>query len=88
MICPTLKPLAAVCSVVSKLQRLLVGMGCSTQFSVVNGLTVILIKLTLGLRLEEPAAQLLLSQTLSSGDTLCLAVEEKELVLRAEKKHV
>ena len=39
-------------------------------------------------RVEEPAAQLLLSQTLSSGDTLCLAVEEEELVLRAEKKQI
>ena len=39
-------------------------------------------------RVEEPAAQLLLSQTLSFGDTLCLAVEEEELVLRAEKQGV
>ena len=39
-------------------------------------------------RVEEPAAQLLLSQTLSSGDTLCLAVEEQELVLRTEKQQV
>ena len=39
-------------------------------------------------RVEEPAAQLILSQTLASGDTLCLAVEEKELVLRTEKKQI
>ncbi len=39
-------------------------------------------------RVEEPAAELLLSQTLSSGDTLCLAVEEEQLVLRAEKKQI
>ena len=39
-------------------------------------------------QVEEPAAQLLLSQTLSSGDTLCLAVEERELVLRTEKQKV
>ena len=39
-------------------------------------------------RVEEPAAQLLLSQTLSSGDTLCLAVEEQKIVLRAEKQQV
>lgn len=37
-------------------------------------------------RVEEPAAQLLLSRTLAAGDTLCLAVEKKELVLRAEKQ--
>jgi ATP-dependent Clp protease ATP-binding subunit ClpC len=36
-------------------------------------------------RVEEPAAQLLLDQTLAAGDTLCLAVEEKTLVLHAEK---
>ncbi len=39
-------------------------------------------------RVEEPAAQLLLSQTLSSGDTLCLAVEEQKIVLRTEKQQV
>ena len=39
-------------------------------------------------RVEEPAAELLLSRQLVSGDTLCLAVEETELVLRAEKKQV
>ena len=39
-------------------------------------------------RVEEPAAALLLENTLSSGDTLCLAVEEEQLVLRAEKKQV
>ena len=37
---------------------------------------------------EEPAAQQLLSGVLAPGDTLCLAVEERELVLRAEKKQV
>jgi len=39
-------------------------------------------------RVEEPAAQLLLSRSLSAGDTLCLAVEEEQLVLRAEKHQV
>lgn len=37
---------------------------------------------------EEPAAQLLLSRELDRGDVLCLAVEEKELVLRPEKRQV
>ena len=35
-------------------------------------------------RVEEPAASLLLEQRLGAGDTLCLAVEEAELVLRPE----
>ena len=35
-------------------------------------------------RVEEPAASLLLEQQLGAGDTLCLAVEEERLVLRAE----
>ena len=39
-------------------------------------------------QVEEPAAQLLLSQKLNTGDTLCLAVEEERLVLRPEKKQV
>ena len=39
-------------------------------------------------QVEEPAAQLLLSRSLSAGDTLCLAVEERELVLRAEKQQM
>ncbi len=39
-------------------------------------------------RVEEPAAQLLLSRALSAGDTLCLAVEEEQLVLRAERTQV
>lgn len=39
-------------------------------------------------RVEEPAAQLILSQTLASGDTLCLAVEEEQLVLRTEKQQI
>ena len=33
----------------------------------------------------EPAAELLLTHALDSGDTLCLAVEEEKLVLRPEK---
>lgn len=39
-------------------------------------------------QVEEPAAQLLLSQRLEAGDTLCLAVEKEQLVLRPEKKQV
>ena len=37
-------------------------------------------------RVEEPAASLLLEQRLGPGDTLCLAVEEAELVLRPEHR--
>jgi ATP-dependent Clp protease ATP-binding subunit ClpC len=36
-------------------------------------------------RVEEPAAELLLSHRLCRGDTLCLAVEGEELVLRPRK---
>lgn len=36
-------------------------------------------------RVEEPAAELLLSHQLDRGDMLCLAVEEEKLVLRPEK---
>ncbi len=39
-------------------------------------------------RVEEPAADLLLSRRLAAGDTLCLAVEDEKLVLRPEKKQV
>jgi ATP-dependent Clp protease ATP-binding subunit ClpC len=39
-------------------------------------------------RVEEPAAELLLSHRLCRGDTLCLAVEGEELVLRPQKKQV
>lgn len=39
-------------------------------------------------RVEEPAAQMILTQSLASGDTLCLAVEEEQLVLKAEKKQI
>jgi len=39
-------------------------------------------------RVEEPAAQMLLTQSLVSGDTLCLAVEEEALVLKAEKQQI
>ena len=39
-------------------------------------------------RVEEPAAGLLLERQLGEGDTLCLAVEERELVLRTEKQQV
>ena len=39
-------------------------------------------------RVEEPAADLLLSERLCAGDTLCLAVEREDIVLRAEKREV
>ena len=39
-------------------------------------------------RVEEPAADLLLSEGLTAGDTLCLAVEREDIVLRAEKRQV
>ena len=39
-------------------------------------------------RVEEPAAQMLLSNNLERGDVLCLGVEEKQLVLHREKKQV
>ena len=39
-------------------------------------------------RVEEPAADLLLSEQLGAGDTLCLAVEREDIVLRAEKRQV
>ncbi len=39
-------------------------------------------------RVEEPAADLLLSERVTAGDTLCLAVEGEKLVLRPEKKQV
>ena len=39
-------------------------------------------------RVEEPAADLLLSEGLTAGDTLCLAVEREDIVLRAEKREV
>ena len=39
-------------------------------------------------QVEEPAAQLLLSQRLEAGDTLCLAAEGERLVLRPEKRQV
>lgn len=39
-------------------------------------------------RVEEPAADLLLSERLRAGDTLCLAVERENIVLRAEKREV
>ncbi len=39
-------------------------------------------------RVEEPAADLLLSEQLTAGDTLCLAVEREDLVLRTEKRQV
>ena len=37
---------------------------------------------------EEPAADLLLSERLTAGDTLCLAVEHENITLRAEKREV
>ncbi len=39
-------------------------------------------------RVEEPAAELLLSERLGAGDTLCLAVEREDIVLRTEKREV
>ena len=39
-------------------------------------------------RVEEPAADLLLSEQLGAGDTLCLAVEREDIVLRTEKREV
>lgn len=39
-------------------------------------------------RVEEPAAELLLSNRLAAGDTLCLAVEEEKLILRPQKRPV
>ena len=39
-------------------------------------------------RVEEPAAELLLSEQLGAGDTLCLAVEREDIVLRTEKREV
>ncbi len=39
-------------------------------------------------RVEEPAADLLLSERLTAGDTLCLAVEQEDIVLRTEKRQV
>ena len=39
-------------------------------------------------RVEEPAADLLLSDRLVAGDTLCLSVENRDIVLRAEKRQV
>lgn len=60
MMCPTLRPLEAVCFVSFKLQHFLVGTGCWMQFSTVSGLTAILIKLTQGLRSGETVGALLL----------------------------
>ena len=39
-------------------------------------------------RVEEPAADMLLSEQLGAGDTLCLAVEREAIVLRTEKREV
>ena len=39
-------------------------------------------------KVEEPAADLLLSERLGAGDTLCLAVEREDIVLRTEKREV
>ena len=36
-------------------------------------------------QVEEPAAQLLLSQRLGAGDTLCLAAEGEQIILRPER---
>ena len=41
-----------------------------------------------GEKILEPAADLLLSEQLTAGDTLCLAVEREDLVLRTEKRQV
>jgi len=37
-------------------------------------------------KVEEPAAELLLSQELRAGDTLCLAVEDEKLILRPDHR--
>ena len=37
---------------------------------------------------EEPAADLLLSERLAAGDTLCLAVEHENIILHTEKREV
>ena len=37
---------------------------------------------------EEPAADLLLSERLTAGDTLCLAVEHESIILHTEKREV
>ena len=37
---------------------------------------------------EEPAADLLLSERLAAGDTLCLAVEHESIILHTEKREV
>ncbi len=37
-------------------------------------------------QVEEPAAELLLKRELREGDTLCLAVEDEKLVLRAQRQ--
>ena len=39
-------------------------------------------------RVEEPAAQMLLSRDLERGDVLCLGVEKEQLVLHREKKQI
>ena len=39
-------------------------------------------------RVEEPAAQMLLSRDLERGDVLCLGVEKEQLVLHREKKKI
>ena len=39
-------------------------------------------------RVEEPAAQMLLSRDLERGDVLCLRVEKEQLVLHREKKQI
>ena len=39
-------------------------------------------------KVEEPAADLLLSEQLVAGDRLCVATEEKNIVLRAEKRQI
>ncbi len=41
-----------------------------------------------GEKILEPAADLLLSEQLGAGDTLCLAVEREDIVLRTEKRQV
>ncbi len=46
------------------------------------------IRRTVRRRVEEPAADLLLSRQVAAGDVLCLAVEDDHLVLRPEKRQV
>ena len=39
-------------------------------------------------KVEEPAADMILSERLAEGDTLCLSVEQEDIVLHTEKREV